>query len=174
MADEMAWIRNRMQTADCPPGEVSEKVVRLPISRSSIAEHKQRALSLITDAALVISDIEEGATALQARCEALLAEAIEKLTATEEHINVLESERNTFTTRIHEAELKVEEMQRALEEADSRMEAARKRLWQAEQHARASAARAEEAEKAFVQIEEALRSQLIGKGVAPRKRFAAA
>jgi chromosome segregation ATPase len=174
MADEMEWIRNRMQTADCASGEVSEKAVRLPVSRGSMAEHKQRALSLITDAAHVISDIEEGATALQARCEALLVNAIEKLKATEERINFLENERNTVTTRIRETELKVEEMQSALDEADAQMKAAGKRLWQAEQHARASAARAKEAEKAFVQIEEAIRSQLIGERVAPGKRVAAA
>ena len=39
----------------------SEKVVRLRISRGSTSEHTQRALSLISDAAQLISDMEERA-----------------------------------------------------------------------------------------------------------------
>jgi chromosome segregation ATPase len=176
MADEMEWLRNHMQSymADCAPGEASEKVVRLRISRSPAVEHTQRALSLISDAAQVISDMEERATALQARSEALLANAIEKPKAAEERISFLEGEQKAAKTRIRETELKVEEMQGALDEADSRMKVAGQRLWQAERYARTSAARAEEAEKALVQIEEAIRNQLIGKRVAPRKRVAAA
>jgi phage shock protein A len=176
MAEEMEWLRNYMQSymADCAPREASEKVVRLRIVRSSASEHTQRALSLISDAAQVISDMEEGALAVQARNEALLAEAIEKLNAAEERINFLESERKAAKTHIRETELKVEDLQSAVDEADSRMKAAGQRLWQAERYARTSAARAEEAEKALVQIEEAIRSQLIGKRFAPRKPVAAA
>jgi chromosome segregation ATPase len=134
----------------------------------------QRALSLISDAAQVISDMEEDAIALRARNEALLAEAIEKLKAAEERINFLESERKAATARIREAELKVEDLQSAVDEAESRMKAAGQRIWQAERHARTSAARAEEAEKAIVQIEDAIRNQLIGNRLAPSKRVAAA
>ena len=176
MADEMEWLRNHMQSyiADCPPREASEKVVKLRVLRSSTSEHMQRALSLISDAAQVISDMEEDAIALRARNEALLAEAIEKLKAAEERINFLESERKAATARIRETELKVEDLQSAVDEAESRMKAAGQRIWQAERHARTSAARAEEAEKAIVQIEDAIRNQLIGNRLAPSKRVAAA
>jgi hypothetical protein len=118
--------------------------------------------------------MEEGAIALQARSEALLVEAIEKLRASDERINFLETERNATRDYIRETGLKVEDLQSAVDEADSRMKAAGQRMWQAEQHARTSAARTEEAEKAFVQIEEAIRNHLIEKRLAPRKPVAAA
>jgi len=183
MADEMEWLRNHMQSymADWTSSDPSEKVVRLRISRGSTSEHTQRALSLISDAAQLISDMEERAIALQAHSDALLADAIEKLKAADERINFLESERKAAKTHIREAELKVEDLQStvedlqsAVDEADSRMKAAGQRLWQAERSARASATRAEEAEKALVQVEEAIRTQLIGKRAAPSKRVAAA
>ena len=160
MADEMEWLRNHMQSymADWTSSDPSEKVVRLRISRGSTSEHTQRALSLISDAAQLISDMEERAIALQAH-----------------------SERKAAKTHIRETELKVEDLQStvedlqsAVDEADSRMKAAGQRLWQAERSARASATRAEEAEKALVQVEEAIRTQLIGKRAAPSKRVAAA
>ena len=67
MADEMEWLRNHMQSymADWTSSDPSEKVVRLRISRGSTSEHTQRALSLISDAAQLISDMEERAIALQ-------------------------------------------------------------------------------------------------------------
>jgi hypothetical protein len=172
MANEMTWRRNHMQShmADCASG----KVVQLRIPRGSTSEYTQRILSLISDAAQVISDMEEGAIALQARSEALLVEAIEKLRASDERINFLEIERNATRDYIRETGLKVEDLQSAVDEADSRMKAAGQRMWQAEQHARTSAARAEEAEKAFVQIEEEIRNHLIEKGLAPRRPVAAA
>jgi len=130
---------------------------------------------------LSLSDMEERAIALQAHSDALLADAIEKLKAADERINFLESERKAAKTHIRETELKVEDLQStvedlqsAVDEADSRMKAAGQRLWQAERSARASATRAEEAEKALVQVEEAIRTQLIGKRAAPSKRVAAA
>ena len=181
MADEMEWLRNHMQSymADWTSSDPSEKVVRLRISRGSTSEHTQRALSLISDAAQLISDMEERAIALQAHSDALLADAIEKLKAADERINFLESERKAAKTHIRETELKVEDLQStvedlqsAVDEADSRMKAAGQ--WQAERSARASATRAEEAEKALVQVEEAIRTQLIGKRAAPSKRVAAA
>ena len=63
MADEMEWLRNHMQSymADWTSSDPSEKVVRLRISRGSTSEHTQRALSLISDAAQLISDMEERA-----------------------------------------------------------------------------------------------------------------
>ena len=157
---------------DWTSSDPSEKVVRLRISRGSTSEHTQRALSLISDAAQLISDMEERAIALQAHSDALLADAIEKLKAADERINFLESERKAAKTHIRETELKVEDLQSAVDEADSRMKAAGQ--WQAERSARASATRAEEAEKALVQVEEAIRTQLIGKRAAPSKRVAAA
>ena len=175
MANDMEWLRLHMRRhmARSASREVSEKVPRRRISHGPTTENAQRASSLSTGAADVISCIEDRTRALQARCEAVLASVTEKLEATEERINLLQSEQKTATTRIRETELNVEEMQSAVDAADSRRKCAGRRLWQAESYARTTAGRGEEAEKALVPIEEAIGS-FIAKRFALRTRITAA
>ena len=114
------------------------------------------AIELVNQAAARIRDVDDYAAERQARAETLAKQAIEKLKIA--HVRVQSADRLE-----KECSAKVQDAEKLLERASSRIAAVEAELSAAKQRVKAAETRANEAEDALKHIEEALRTQILGK-----------
>ena len=141
-------------------------------------------LNLVNQAAELIGEVDNYAAERQARAEDLARQTIAKLKIADEHVRSAESARRAaeaeikqFSDRIEkEVSIKVQEIEKAIEQMAFGMATSEARLSAAEQRAIDAELRAIEAENALERIEEAIRTQILGKkfGVSSRSVAAAA
>jgi hypothetical protein len=120
------------------------------------------ALDLVSEAAGVIMGISNRAADSEARAKALAESALERLQLAEARICSAEAARDLAEESLSELSAKLEEAVRGLTRAQSRIATAETQLAKAEQHLSAAEMRAVHAEEAMHQIEEAIRTQLVG------------
>jgi hypothetical protein len=120
------------------------------------------ALDLVSEAAGVIMGISNRAADSEARAKALAESALERLQLAEARICSAEAARDLAEESLSELSARLEEAVQELTRAQSRIATAETQLAKAEQHMGAAEMRAVHAEEAVQQIEEAIRTQLIG------------
>ena len=143
-------------------------VLRFP-SPPPPARGGSSALDLIYQAADVFAGIEDRARDTEARARALCQSAIERLQLAEQRVAAAERARREAVDHVGR---KLEEASRALAHAKSRIEAAEARAAAAEARALAAESEAQTARRALAQVEDAIRSRLLGDAVADAVRDA--
>jgi hypothetical protein len=120
------------------------------------------ALDLLSQTAGMIRAIQDHADESETRARALAERAIEKLHLAEVRVQSAEAARGAAEETLSQLRARLEEAERELTQTQSRNAAAEIQLTNAEQRVKAAEARAISAEKAVNQIENAIRTQLVG------------
>jgi hypothetical protein len=138
----------------------------LPPDRDSGAT----ALQLIYQAAEVLTGMEDRARETEARARSLCQSAAERLREANQRIEAAERERGEV---IRDAGSRLDEASEALTHAQTRIEAAEARALAAEIRAQTAEAEVMQARRVLARVEEAIRSRLLGEGIAPPAAYGA-
>jgi chromosome segregation ATPase len=165
------WLREHMREriANFPAAEVEEdnigSVRPYPTKNSGSA-----VLDLISQAAELIGDVDHYATERENRVESLAEKAIDELKVANDRVRsadaarrVAEAELKELTDRLDKAEIRLQQATTLIERMASLVSATEARLATAEQQATAAEARANEVEGILKDVEEAIRSKILGK-----------
>jgi chromosome segregation ATPase len=161
----MNWLREHMrdQLTNAASSEPGQKILSFPTDTPADPRYDtSSALDLVSRAAGVIRGIQDRAAESEARARTLAETAIEKLQLAQARIHSAEAARGQAQETLSKFTAKLQEAERELARTQSRIATAESQLAQAEQHMRAAETRAINAEKAVSQIEEAIRTQLVG------------
>jgi chromosome segregation ATPase len=162
----MNWLREHMmrdQLANAASSDSGRNVLNFPGDTPSTSRYDASlALDLVSQAAEVIRGIQDRAADSEARAKALAESALEKLQLAEARIHSAEAARGLAQETLSKLSARLHEAERELARTKSRITAAVAQLANAEQHMKAAETRAFNAEKAVNQIEEAIRTQLVG------------
>ena len=120
------------------------------------------ALDLVSEVAGVITGISNRASDSEARAKALAESALERLQLAEARIYSAEAARDLAEENVSELSTKLEEAVRELTRTQSRIATVETELAKAGQHLSGAELRAVHAEETVHQIEEAIRTQLLG------------
>jgi len=144
-----------------PANDVTDNILTFPppLERDSGAT----ALDLVYQAAEVFTGMEDRARETEARARSLCQSAVDRLHLAEQRIDAAERARRDI---IHSTGEKLQDASRALKQAQMRIEAAEQRAAAAETRALVAEAQAQEARRVLTQVEEAIRSRLLGEGIA--------
>ncbi len=144
-----------------PAGESADNVLTfpLPFERDSSGA---TALELVYQAAEVFTGMEDRARDTEARARALCQSAVDRLHQAEQRIEAAERARRDI---IHDAGVKLQDASRALKQAQTRIAAAEQQAAAAETRALLAEAQAQEAKRVLAEVEEAIRSRLLGEGL---------
>jgi len=130
------------------------------------------ALDLIYQAADMFTGIEKRARDIEANARAMCQNAVDKLVDSERRVQVAEQARRDV---IQDVDRRLQEVALALSDAQARIEAADARAVAAEKRATAAEAEAQTARRLLTQVEDAIRSRLLGEeaDVHPLRRMRA-
>jgi len=123
-------------------------------------------LDLVSQAADLVRDLEARANDNAKYAQTLAERAAQKLRAAEERIQQLESEQRTAQDKIDEALILAAKAAEALNLEQAHARAAEEKVRQLELYVRNAEARASGSEDAVAQVEDAIRTQLLGHGAA--------
>jgi chromosome segregation ATPase len=161
----MDWLGQHMRNHLANPSstELRQNVLGFPGDGPAASRRDSlTAFDLVSQAAAAIREIQGRAADSEARARVLAENAIEKLQHAEARITAAEAARDLAQESLSKLNARLEEAERELARTRSRIAAAEAQLANAEHHMRAAEARAVNAEKAVTQIEDAIRTQLVG------------
>jgi chromosome segregation ATPase len=161
----MNWLREHMRDQLTNPGSIDfgQNIVSFPGDIPAASRYEtSSALDLVSQAAGVIRGIQDRAAESEARAKALAECALEKLQLAEARIHASEAARGLAQDTLSKLNARLQEAERELARTQSRIASAENQLANAERQMRAAEARAINAEKAVNQIEDAIRTQLVG------------
>jgi hypothetical protein len=138
----------------------ADNVLNFP--QTSERDSGATALELVYQAAEVFTGMEDRARDTEARARSLCQSAVERLHLAEQRIEAAERSRRDI---IHDAGEKLQDASRALKQAQLRIEAAERQAAASECRAQTAEAQAQEARRVLTQVEEAIRSRLLGEGI---------
>ena len=143
--------------------EARPNVSNFPLDAAAASRRgSSSALDLMSEAAGVIRGIQERAAVSEARAKALAESALEKLQVAVSRIQSAEAARGAAEETLTRLSASLKQAEQELARTQSRVAATERRLADAERALRAAETRAINAEKAVSQIEDAIRSQLVG------------
>jgi chromosome segregation ATPase len=161
----MNWLREQMRdqltnaaSSDFGPNILSFRGDMPVASRYDTSS----ALDLVSQAAGVIRGIQDRAAESEARAKALAESALGKLELAEDRIHSAEAARELAQDTLSKLSARLQEAERELTRTQSRITTAEAQLANAERQMRAAENRAINSEKAVNQIEDAIRTQLVG------------
>jgi chromosome segregation ATPase len=161
----MNWLREHMrdQLANSDSNDLGQNILNFPGDTAAALRYDtSSALDLVSQAAGVIRGIQDRAAESEARAKALAECALEKLQIAEGRIHSAEAARGLAQDALSKLNARLQEAERELTRTQSRIAAAENQLANAERQMRAAETRAINAEKAVNQIEDAIRTQLVG------------
>jgi chromosome segregation ATPase len=161
----MNWLREHMrdQLANAASNALGQNILSFPGDTPAVSRHDtSSALDLVSEAAEVIRGIQHRAAESEVRAKALAECALEKLQLAEARIQSAEAARGLAQETLSKLSARLQEAERELTRTQSRIAAAENQLANAERQVRAAETRAINAEKAVNQIEDAIRTQLVG------------
>jgi chromosome segregation ATPase len=161
----MNWLREHMrdQLMNAASTDARQNVANFPGNAAAVSQSgTSSALDLVSEAAGVIRGIRERAAESEARATALAESALEKLQVAVSRIQSAEAARDAAQETISKLTSKLQEAGQELARTQSRIVATERRLADAERQIQAAETRAVNAEKAVTQIEDAIRTQLVG------------
>jgi len=158
----MKRLREHMleQFENAPWGDHAQNVVQF--SADTTQQRTSSALDLVSQVASIIRGLQERAADTEARARALAESAVERLRQAETRINDAETARAHAEDTMAGLSARLQEAERELERSQARIVAAENKLADAEHQVRSAGARAAQAEKAVTQINDAIRTQLLG------------
>jgi chromosome segregation ATPase len=161
----MNWLREHMrdQLMNAASTDARQVIANFPGDTAAVSRHgTPSALDLVSEAAGVIRGIQERAAESEARAKALAESALEKLQVAVSRIQSAEAARGSAQETLCRLGAKLQEAEQELTRTQSRIAATERRLADAERALQAAETRAVNAEKAVSQIEDAIRTQLVG------------
>jgi chromosome segregation ATPase len=160
----MNWLREHMrdELMSAASSDARQTVANFPGNAAAVSSGTSSALDLVSEAAGVIRGIQERAAESEARAKALAESALEKLQVAVSRIQLAEAARGSAQETIFKLSAKLQEAEQELERTQSRIAATERRLADAERQIQTAETRAVNAEKAVSQIEDAIRTQLVG------------
>jgi chromosome segregation ATPase len=161
----MNWLREHMrdQLTNAASSDFGQNILNFPGDTPAASRHdSSSALDLVSEAAGVIRGIQDRAAETEARAKALVESALEKLQLAEGRIHSADAAHGLAQEALAKLSARLQEAERELSRAQSRMATAEAQLANAERQMRAAENRAVNAEKAVSQIEDAIRSELVG------------
>jgi chromosome segregation ATPase len=161
----MNWLREHMrdQLMNATSTNARQNVASFPGNADAVLRSgTSSALGLVSEAAGVVRGIRERAAESEARATALAESALEKLQVAVSRIQSAEAARDAAQETISDLSAKLHEAEQELVRTQSRIVATERRLADAERRIQAAETRAINAEKAVSQIEDAIRTQLVG------------
>ncbi len=161
----MNWLREHMrdQLMNAASTDARQNVASFPRNADTVLRSgASSALDLVSEAAGVVRGIRERAAESEARATALAESALEKLQVAVSRIESAEAARDAAQETISELSAKLQGAEQELTRTQSRIVATERRLADAERRIQAAEMRAVNAEKAVGQIEDAIRTQLVG------------
>jgi chromosome segregation ATPase len=148
------------QFENAASGDHAQNVV--PFSADTTQQRTSSALDLVSQVASIIRGLQERAAETEARARALAESALERLRQAETRTNDAETARARAEDMMARLSARLQEAERQLERTQGRIIAAENKLAEAEHQVRSAEARAIQAEKAVTQIDDAIRTQLLG------------
>jgi DNA repair exonuclease SbcCD ATPase subunit len=161
----MNWLREHMQDQlmDAASSDFGQNILTFPGDTPATSRYDtSSALDLVSQAAGVIRGIQDRAAESEARAKALAESALEKLQLAEHRIHSAEAARGLAQETLSKLSARLQEAEQELTRTRSRITTAEAQLANAERQMKAAERRAIDAERAVNQIEEAIRSQLVG------------
>jgi chromosome segregation ATPase len=171
----MDWLQEHMRhhITNAAVIESGENIMNFAGDNAAAARHEaSEALDLVCRAAETIRGLQDRLAESESRARDSAASAIEKLQLAYARVHSAEAERGLAQENLSKLNERLEEAERELARAQSRIATAGAQLTNAERLLRASDTRAINAEKAVRQIEDAIRTQLIGSQRNPSRRSA--
>jgi chromosome segregation ATPase len=171
----MDWLQEHMRNhvTNAAVIESAENIMNFPGDNAAATRHDaSAALDLVSRAAETIRGLQDRLVESEARAKASAASVIEKLQLAYARVQYAEAERGKAQGNLSKLNERLEEVERELARAQSRIATAEAQLANAERLLKASDTRAINAEKAVGQIEDAIRTQLIGLQRSPSRRSA--
>ena len=158
----MGQLREHMQKhlLDAVP-PTTDQVLDFRRPQFAPEKHIEGALALVYEASETIKAIESHAREMENRAQGLAETALKELRLAESRVRAAEAARIAADAGIREANAKVREVQSCLAEAELRITTIEEKFAAAEQRATSAATQADEAQKALIRIEEAIRTQLL-------------
>jgi len=161
----MNWLREHVRgpAPNAASNDLRENVLDFPRGTGAPARlDAPTAVDLVSQAAVAIRDIQDRAVDSENRARALAESAIEKLKLAEARIHEAEAARRAAEENFSKFGARLQEAERKLAGAHARNSALEAQLANTQQRLSAAEARAIHAEKAVHQIEDAIRTQLVG------------
>jgi chromosome segregation ATPase len=158
----MDRVRKHMleQFENALSGDQARNVVQF--SADATQQRTSSALDLVSQVASIIRGLQERAAETEARARALAESALERLRQAETRINDAETARARAEDTTARLGARLQEAERELERTQARTVAAENKLGDAEHRVWSAEARAIQAEKAVIQIDDTIRTQLLG------------
>jgi len=165
------WLREHMRDhiANFPAHDIEEDKTESAHPHSA-KNSGSAILDLISQAAELIGDVDRYATERESRAESLAEKAIDELKVAYERVRsadaarrVAEAEVKEITDRLEKVEIRLQQATKLIERMASLVAATEARLATAEQQATTAEARANEAQDVLRDVEEAIRSRILGK-----------
>ena len=172
----MNRLREHMRDHIRNPIDSPESILNFPHRASAALRYDATtALDLLSQAVEAMRNDRYRVNESEARARYLAERAIENLQRAEAQIRSAESMRRAAEGELQKVSARLEETETELMRAVSRIANGESELAKAEERGRATEARAINAEKAFMQLEQAIRTQLVdlGKGLNSRSARAA-
>jgi chromosome segregation ATPase len=159
----MNWLREHMrdQLTNAASGDFGQNILNFPGDTPSV-HRSSSALDLVSEVAGVIRGLQDRAAESEARAKALAESALEKLQLAEDRIHSSEAARELAQETLTKLSARLQEAEREISRTQSRIATTESQLANAERQMRAAENRAVNAEKAVSQIEDAIRSELVG------------
>jgi chromosome segregation ATPase len=161
----MNWLREHMrdQLTNAASSDFGQNILNFPgDTPAALHNNSSSALDLVSEAAGVIRGIQDRAAETEARAKALAESALEKLQLAEDRIHSAEVARELAQETLTKLSARLQEADREISRTQSRIATTEGQLANAERQMRAAENRAVNAEKAVSQIEDAIRSELVG------------
>lgn len=155
---------------DARPARDAANILAFP--PTSARDGSATAIDLIYQAAEMFTGIEHRARDIEANARAMCQNAVDKLVDSERRIQAAERARRDI---IADVDRRLQEVSLALSDAKARIDAAEARAAAAERRATAAETEAETARRLLTQVEDTIRSRLLGEdaGVHPLRRMRA-
>ncbi len=140
-----------------PRAESDDNILAFP--PQSAPECSTTALELIYQAADMFTGIESRARNIETNARAMCQNAVDKLVDAERRVHAAEQARRDI---IADVDRRLQEVALALSDAQARIDSAEARAHAAERRATAAEAEAQTARRLLTQVEDAIRSRLLG------------
>ncbi len=170
---KMNWARQHLRDhlRDVAPKQPKQNILNFPDITPGVPKPDASvAFGFMSEAAAMIEYLKDRAAESEGRAKALTESAFEKLQLAESRIQTAEADRDRAQDQLSRVCARLGCAERELTRTQSRIATAEVQLANAEKHMKAAEARANKAEKAVSEIEDAIRTQLVGLQVFERLR----
>ncbi len=169
----MSWAKQHLRDhlRDVASKESTQNILNFPDPTLDVSSRNaSEAFDFMSEAAAMIEFLKDRAAECEARAKALAESGFKNLHDAKNRTQTAEAERDRTQEELCKVRERLEYAERELTRTRSRMTTAEFQLANAEKHIKAAETRAIKAERAVSEIEDAIRTQLVGLQVFERLR----